>query len=615
MGLGAFFHSKVFLWISCVTISAAAIVTAVVLTHDSDEYRVIKVDEVKGSATVARTSVNETIDAYKGMNLENGDSVTTFENSNLRMVLDDNKYVLMEPETVVELTATGTAEDSKTKLVLKSGAVLNEITKKLSADSVYEVAAPKATMAVRGTSFRVAVTKDENGDYITKLFVIQGKVTVTLQNEDGSDSGNSVVVSEDHCVTIKTVKKDNSSNDASVDGRSFFVFEQSSGYVEVENGADPVTTFDYKDMPYDTLSEIYYTDKDKKIELFNEIIRKVIAAMEQNAPDQKTTTTTTTTTTTKKTTTTPSDTTTVPEETTTTPSDTTTVTTTTPGTTPSTTTVTTTTTPKKTTTKKTTTTTTTKKTTSTTTTKTVTKYTVIFYDYNGTTVLKTETVESGKAASAPSTVTKNYTKDGVEYRFTGWDKSFSKVTSNLTVKPVYDAYVPVTLYDAIGSNPTDISPSAKQKVGSSYTLPTTSVSDGYSVGWFKCNSDLLISSSSVISSMTVNQSERNNIAVRTRYTNVNFTEMSSGEISNQGTFKILCSFGDSYSIMKSDGTCIPLIEESAGTKIFNTELGWWTFTVNGDSLSFYDLTGMMAESSSPIRITGAKYDPSLSVSG
>lgn len=59
------------------------------------------------------------------------------------------------------------------------------------------------------------------------------------------------------------------------------------------------------------------------------------------------------------------------------------------------------------------------------------KYTVVFKDYNGT-VLSTQSVKEGSAATAP----KNPTRDG--YEFTGWDKSFNKVTSDITVTAMYE---------------------------------------------------------------------------------------------------------------------------------------------------------------------------------
>jgi surface protein len=61
-------------------------------------------------------------------------------------------------------------------------------------------------------------------------------------------------------------------------------------------------------------------------------------------------------------------------------------------------------------------------------------YTVTFVDYDGT-VLKTQTVEEGSSATAPADPSR------AGYTFTGWDKSFSNITSNLTVSAQYTAIV------------------------------------------------------------------------------------------------------------------------------------------------------------------------------
>ena len=60
-----------------------------------------------------------------------------------------------------------------------------------------------------------------------------------------------------------------------------------------------------------------------------------------------------------------------------------------------------------------------------------TYFTVTFLDWDGT-VLKTEQVEQGRSATAPA----DPTREG--YTFTGWDKDFSNVQSDLTVTALYE---------------------------------------------------------------------------------------------------------------------------------------------------------------------------------
>ena len=64
-------------------------------------------------------------------------------------------------------------------------------------------------------------------------------------------------------------------------------------------------------------------------------------------------------------------------------------------------------------------------------------YTVTFKDWNGT-VLKTQQVQYGGAATAPA----NPTRTG--YTFTGWDKAFTSVTANLVVTAQYVQNEPVS---------------------------------------------------------------------------------------------------------------------------------------------------------------------------
>ena len=101
-------------------------------------------------------------------------------------------------------------------------------------------------------------------------------------------------------------------------------------------------------------------------------------------------------------------------------------------------------------------------------------YTVTFVDWNGN-VLKTQTVTAGNGATAPS----NPSRTG--YTFVGWDKSFTNITSDLTVTAQYTILqYTVTFVDYDGTT-------LKTQIvtyGSSATAPNNPTREGYEfIGW------------------------------------------------------------------------------------------------------------------------------------
>lgn len=77
-----------------------------------------------------------------------------------------------------------------------------------------------------------------------------------------------------------------------------------------------------------------------------------------------------------------------------------------------------------------------------------TTYTVTFKDWDGTT-LKTETVEEGASATAPSNPSR------VGYNFTGWDKSFNNITGDLIVTAQYEKELEKNELLKLGENTID----------------------------------------------------------------------------------------------------------------------------------------------------------------
>ncbi len=172
----------------------AVAVGCVVLMGGKDEaYRSIMVYQVNGIATIARESVGE-MAAYENLMLQSGDSVMVGAESSMRLKLDDDKYLLAEQDTLMDIVAEGDDADAKTYIDLKQGSVTSEIQNKLGPNASYEVNTPNSIMAVRGTVFRVEVTKNESGNTDTKLTVFEGTVSARAVMPDGTVSDEEVLV-------------------------------------------------------------------------------------------------------------------------------------------------------------------------------------------------------------------------------------------------------------------------------------------------------------------------------------------------------------------------------------------------------------------------------------
>ncbi len=168
------------------TVAIAGI--ALAATHfmkGQEFYRSILIYELQGSADIEREGAGN-IKAAEDLYLESGDRLTVADGSSMRLKLDDDKYVMVEENSVLAIEAAGNEADSKTKIQLEQGAITSEIQNPLSTDSTYEVNSPNSVMAVRGTIFRVETESDEDDEIYTKVSVFSGKVAMGALREDGS---------------------------------------------------------------------------------------------------------------------------------------------------------------------------------------------------------------------------------------------------------------------------------------------------------------------------------------------------------------------------------------------------------------------------------------------
>lgn len=168
----------------------AVIVIVVILNKG---HRVIKIESFTGDVELERGSDEE--DVFEGMKLKSDDKVTTGDASLVELLVDEDKHIVAEENTCFTIVANGNEKKGKLKIELEYGTSLIDIENKLSDDSDVEVETPNATLSVRGTTFEVGYTEDEN---TTVVEVTTGTVEVeTDGTSEMVDAGNMAIIVDD----------------------------------------------------------------------------------------------------------------------------------------------------------------------------------------------------------------------------------------------------------------------------------------------------------------------------------------------------------------------------------------------------------------------------------
>lgn len=170
-----------------VAVTAAVVVGAVFLFSGEGAYRSIAVEQLQGISLVSNAKGEN--EAYKGMHLQSGDDVQVQKDANLTLKIDADKHLYAQALTHFKVECVDGEKSGKKVIHLMEGSVLNRLENTLKEGESYTVETPNATMAVRGTVFRVTVDRDEDGLIYTVVDVFDGKVQVDLKKENGDYNG------------------------------------------------------------------------------------------------------------------------------------------------------------------------------------------------------------------------------------------------------------------------------------------------------------------------------------------------------------------------------------------------------------------------------------------
>ncbi len=149
---------------------------------ESEAFRNGKVLEVTGGAVVLRSGYE--MPAYPQMMIQTGDQVETAADGWVVLCLDEDKYIILEPETKAAFELEGDSRRGMIGIHLLQGAIYTEIENPLSDGDGYEINTADGVMAVRGTNFRAAYgTDDENLQRKTEIQLFFGELVVSTTGD------------------------------------------------------------------------------------------------------------------------------------------------------------------------------------------------------------------------------------------------------------------------------------------------------------------------------------------------------------------------------------------------------------------------------------------------
>lgn len=133
---------------------------------------------VEGPCTVMREGA--TINATSEMPLYSGDTIYTGIDASARIRLDNDKFLYLDATTRINLTATGTPENSHTLVYVEAGSMLTEVKETLADGSTFDIVTPNTSTSIHGTEVVTQVEITVDGTTITNIGFADGIGTYSV---------------------------------------------------------------------------------------------------------------------------------------------------------------------------------------------------------------------------------------------------------------------------------------------------------------------------------------------------------------------------------------------------------------------------------------------------
>lgn len=221
-------HAMIFVISAIAFVSLILVIIVFTLASSGNSQRKITVEDISGSAFILKNDGQ--VPANKRMNLESGDVIITSADSSVKLSVDKDKYIYIEPDTTLYVYYTDSSEKGSIVVNISEGAAICRIDSKLPQNSVFEVRTPNAVVSAAGTVFRTAFDYyDSYGGYsevkITEVQCSEGESDIQLYDNNASPVEKLMLLAEGKSARLMTcaeiARYEYLNNDTDIDSLPF----------------------------------------------------------------------------------------------------------------------------------------------------------------------------------------------------------------------------------------------------------------------------------------------------------------------------------------------------------------------------------------------------------
>ncbi|MGN0637930.1 MAG: FecR domain-containing protein [Huintestinicola sp.] len=200
-------HALLLVISAIAAVSLILIIIVFTLASSGSSGRKLSIKDISGSAFILKSDGQ--IPADKNTVLESGDVIITASDGEVKLAVDKDKYIIIEPDTTLYVNFTDISEKGSVIVNISEGSAICRLDSKLPKNAAFEVRTPNAVISAAGTVFRTDFSYlDTYGGReavkLTEVECAQGSVDIQLYDDNASPADQLMLLAEGKSARLMT---------------------------------------------------------------------------------------------------------------------------------------------------------------------------------------------------------------------------------------------------------------------------------------------------------------------------------------------------------------------------------------------------------------------------